>query len=326
MSRSRLRAQFVALVGWAAGATALATALYPTLAAALFAFLAGVVMVITLRVSLRAGLAAASAAAVPFTFADLTLNALAASPAGSQQAAAALLLGLGLLLVSAAIASTVSASISRLLRASQRWSDTDIALGERRGVEERDAGLRRAEWELARAAEYRRDAALALVGIDLPEDGDDATTRMALLRRLDDLLVQGVSRFDVVCEFGPYERLMVLPEESATGLRDGASQICTLATERLGRRVRMALAGSPTHGTSIQALLTELESDLATCRTRNITVKVCSTAGQLPLEAALPGTAPRATDTQVARQEPLLILEPDEGIIEPVTGGTVMPA
>src|SRR5947207_293477 len=84
-----------------------------------------------------------------------------------------------------------------------------------RGLGERGEGLRGAEWELARAAEDRREVALALVGIDAPPGGERAEARQRLMRRLDELVLASVSRFDVVCEHGPYERLMVVPEESA---------------------------------------------------------------------------------------------------------------
>jgi hypothetical protein len=309
-ARIRLRTQTAAVVAWAAGAAALAAALYPTLAAALFAFLAGLVMVVTMRTSLRGGLVAGAGAAVPFAFADLQLSALGGAGT-SHEVVASLLLGLGLLLASAAVADAASTAISRLPAEPAPASEPGPIWTERATLSERDAGLRRAEWELARAAEYHREVALALVGLDVPTGGDDARTRLGLMQGLDELVLDGVTRFDVVCEHGPCERLMVLPEESATSLVDGASQICALATERLGRHVRMALASFPEHGSTLRALLTELELDLTTCRVHGITVQVCSTA------------PPRACE---AAPEPLVVLEPEEGVVEPDEGGTVMSA
>jgi hypothetical protein len=99
---------------------------------------------------------------------------------------------------------------------------------------------------------------------------------------LDDLVLDSVTRFDVVVEYGPRERLLVLPEESVDGLREGASRLCALAGDRLGRHVRMALAGFPAHGSSLRELLTELEIDLATCLMRGITVQACGTAPMTP--------------------------------------------
>jgi hypothetical protein len=305
-ARTRLRTRTAAVVAWAAGAAALATALYPTLAAALFAFLAGAVMVVTMRTTLRGGLAAGVAAAVPFAFADLQLSALAAGI--SREAVASLLLGVGLLLASAAVADAASAAIRRIGVEPPRARDVEPIWTERATMSERDAGLRRAEWELARAAEYRREVALALVGLDVPEGGDGASRRLRLMQALDELVLESVTRFDLVCEYGPCERLMVLPEEPATSLVDGAMQICALATERLGRHVRMALASYPAHGSTLHALLTELELDLQTCRVHGIAVQVCS------------------TPPQAAPAEPLVVLEPEEDAVEPDQGGTVMSA
>jgi len=309
-ARRRLRTQTAAVVAWAAGAAALATALFPTLAAALFAFLAGAVMVVTMRTSLRGGLVAAAAAAVPFAFADLELSGLGGAGA-SHQVVASLLLGLGLLLVSAAVADAASAAISRVPAEPARTGDAGPIWTERATMSERDAGLRRAAWELARAAEYRREVALALVGLDDPPDGDDAGMRLGLMQGLDELVLESVTRFDLVCEYGPCERLMVLPEESAANLLDGGSQICALATERLGRHVRMALASFPAHGSTLHSLLSELELDLSTCRTHGIAVQVCSTTPQ------------RAGDAVLAA-EPLRVLEHGAGGGEREAGGTVM--
>jgi hypothetical protein len=309
-ARIRLRTQTAAVVAWAAGAAALAAALYPTLAAALFAFLAGVVMVVTIRTSLRGGLAACMGAAVPFAFADLQLSALGGAGT-SHEVVASLLLGLGLLPASAAVADAASTAISRLPAEPSLAREPGPIWTERATLSERDAGLRRAEWELARAAEYHREVALALVGLDVPTGGDDARTRLGLMQGLDELVLDSVTRFDVVCEHGPCERLMVLPEESVASLVDGASQICALATERLGRNVRMALAGFPDHGSTLRALLTELELDLTTCRMHGITVQVCSTA------------PPRASE---AAPEPLVVLEPEQAVVEADGGGTVMSA
>jgi hypothetical protein len=305
--RSRLHTQTAAVAAWAAGAAALGTALYPTLAAALFAFLAGAVMVATMRTSLRVGLAAGGAAALPFAFADLQLSALGAGI--SSEAVASLLLGAGLLLASAVLADAASAAISRIGPGPARAREAESMYGERAVLSERDAGMRWAGWELARAAEYRREVALALVGIDVPEGGEEASTRLALMQQLDELVLESVTRFDVLCEHGPCELLMVLPEVPATSLVDGASRICALATERLGRHVRMALASFPAHGSTLHALLTELDLDLQTCRTLGIDVQVCRT--------------PPPPDEE---PEPLLMLGRGEGAGEPGRNGTALRA
>jgi hypothetical protein len=297
--RSGLRTQAIALAAWTAGATALATALYPALAAALFAFLAGLVMVVTLRTSLRRGLTAGAAAAVPFGFADRALNALAGDAGVAYDGTVYLLLGVALLLGSAVVADAAAAAIGRLPAEGTlpsddaAWQGTDCPV-----LCERDPGLRQAEWELARAVEYRREVALALIGIDAPPGDVPAEARLELMRRLDELVLASVTRFDLVCEYGPHERLMVVPEESAASIGEGASQLCATATERLGHPVRMAMASFPAHGATVRALLTELEIDLATCRMHGLVAQVCGVQNQPP-------------------PEPLVVLEPDEGLIGP---------
>jgi len=298
--RSGLRTQAVALVAWAAGAGALASALYPVLAAALFAFLTGLVMVATLRSTLRRGLAAGAIAAVPFAFAERTLDAI--SGAAGHEGVAYLLLGVALLLGSAVVADAASAAIGRL-PAGGAGREPEPGWREGMGVSDRDAGLRRADWELARAAEYQREVTLALVGLDVPPGADGAAARVDLMQRLDGMALESVTRFDVVCEYGLYERLMVLPEESASSVGEGASRLCAVASERLGRTVRMALASFPAHGSTLRALLTELEIDLAACRANGVAVQVCGAA-----DHAAPAYAGGG-------REPLLLLEPDEGTI-----------
>ncbi|TMC08576.1 MAG: hypothetical protein E6J41_13175 [Chloroflexi bacterium] len=159
------------------------------------------------------------------------------------------------------------------------WSSDALAC-------ERDAGGRRAEWELARAAEYGREVALALVGVDFPAQDADAHLEHALMRRLDDVILRCVTRFDVLSEYGRHERLLVLPEESAARLASGAAEICELATRAVGRPVRMALAGFPAQGPTLRALLTELEIDLAECRAHGASVLVAGAATR-PLAAAI---------------------------------------
>jgi len=299
--RSALRTQSIALVAWAAGAGALAAALYPMLAAALFAFLAGLVMVVTLRWTLWRGLVAGLLAMAPFAFAERTLDAL--DGVAGHEEILCLLLGVALLLGSAAVADAASTAIGRLPAPGGRQDEPVPVWGGNQALRERDDGLRRAEWELARAMEYGREVTLALVGIDVPAGVDASTTRLDLLRRLDELVLESVTRFDVLGEYGLYERLMVLPEESASGIGEHATQLCAVATERLGRRVRMALATFPAQGSTLRALLTELEIDLAGCRMNDLMVQICGVPDR---------TAPAGAGRSA---EPMLLLEPDGGAI-----------
>ncbi len=277
----------MAVAAWASGSTALATALYPVLAASLFAFLVGLVLVVAMRTSLRVGLAAAAVAVLPFGLADLALSVVAADPragglglpallahpaARQPEVLAYLVLGVALLVASATVADAAS-TVLRRVREELTGGEPAPGAGRRAAVREREAGLRLAEWELARAAEHRRALALALVGVDTPAGGDEAGQRLELMEGLDALVLDTVSRFDVVAAYGPRERLVVLPEKSAGGLREDAAQLCALAGERLGLEVRMALV-SPGRGRALRELLTELEVDLARCRASGAAVEV----------------------------------------------------
>lgn len=298
--RSGLRTQAVVIAAWAAGATALVTALYPVLTAALFAFLVGLVLVCTLRWSLRMGLLAGLVATAPFAFADRTLVALSTAQSG-QDSVAHLVLGAALLVGSAVVADAASLAIARV--PSETVAGRDVMPGGPRLLRTRDAGLRRAEWELARAAQYGRAMTLALIGPDVPAGGEPAEVREALMRHLDALVLEHVTPFDVLCEYGLSERLMVMPEESAADLGEHASQVCAIATDRLGREVRMALVAYPDNGSSLRSLLTELEIDLAMCRANGIAYQVCAVKSH--------GVHDEVTDP-AEEPEPRLAVEQDD--------------
>src|SRR5215831_13072107 len=124
-----VRTQLVVVSGWTAAVTAMAIVLYPALAAALYALLVGLVLVVGLRVGPRGGALAAGVAAATFALTDLTVVAVTADPAAARlgpvglvshpaahQAAglAALVLGVLVLLTSAAMASGLSRALGRL--------------------------------------------------------------------------------------------------------------------------------------------------------------------------------------------------------------------
>jgi hypothetical protein len=88
------------------------------------------------------------------------------------------------------------------------------------------------------------------------------------MRLLDEAMVSSLAPSDVVSEYGPTERLVVLPGVSAAGLRAGATHLCTTAAERAGRPVRAALATFPADGSTTRYLLDRLELGLAEARRR----------------------------------------------------------
>jgi hypothetical protein len=294
--------QAMALIAWAAGATALGAGLYPVPAAALLAFLIGVVMVGTMRTSLAAGLVGAGLAYVPFAFADLTLAPagapapdlasavhMAAGALRQLDIAAGLALGATLLLTSVGVADVTSTVISRLPGEALAGSEPGPIVHDRRD------GLRRAEWELGRAAEFQHPVALALVGVDTDVDVRPGPTVSALA----ELLLASGGRFDVVAGYGPRELLMVLPERTAEDAGEHAGRLCRLGSERLGSPVRIALAGFPGQGATLAQLLAALEADLATIRTAGGIVHIGASAAEPEPEAA-----PAVLALPPARTEP----------------------
>ncbi len=299
----RVRTRLMAVVAWTTGATALAAVLYPELVAALFAFLVGVVSATALRVSQRTALIVGVLAVLPFAFADMALLALAASPAASAPGPIGLVadlvarhpglllylaLGAGLLIASPAVAGTALAVISRL--PSQVISASPSPLVSlyvprsplRCGREE---GLRRADWELARSTAYGREMVLGLLGIDPSTPlrlADVIGSHLSTMRELDELLLERLTRFDVVVAYAPRDRLLVLPEESVRAIGQDALNLCELASARLGRKVRMAMVGCPSDGTDLRELLIALEIDLSNCFTTGAVVQVAG----MPVEPA----------------------------------------
>jgi hypothetical protein len=269
--RGAVRTQVMALLAWALGSGALAVVLFPPLAAALFTLLLGLVIVATLRTRLTFGLAAAALGAVVFTISYLVLVAMAGGSAVARQGIGGLLGGEGtaagplwaevvvavvVLMVSAGLADGISGVIAEAIRASD---------GQRSGAhppEDRAAaasaapppGWARAAWELARAVHYRRPLTVALLSVD------DATEQQ--MATLDQLLEANLSEFEAVCSPGALERLLVLPEEAVRDLRDAAQQLCASVATRLGRAVRMALAGYPEDGSDLDRILDRLRADL----------------------------------------------------------------
>jgi hypothetical protein len=321
--RGGTRTQLVVVSSWTAAVTAMAILLYPPLAAALFALLVGLVIATGLRRRSRGALPLAVLAAAAFTLADLAVSVVTSDPAASRlgpigllshpaahqvSVLASLVLGTLVLVVSAALASGLSRAVGRpsdvvVAPPSRGRAAAERPPSGRAAVRDLDVGLRQAEVEVARATEYRREVTLALVGIDPPAEGGDTRSeheRLHAMRFLDDLILANVTRFVAVVAYGPNERLMVLPEESADSLTGAAGQLCDLATEYLTRQVRAALVSYPAHGRSLPGLLSSLEIDLAACRANQVVV----TVGGAPVSAVASSDPAPAQELGPAEQEP----------------------
>ena len=243
---ARTRAMLlVAFFGVSAGA---AIELYGAPVAILFCLLMAASCLVPLRARALPSIMLAAVAA-----AALALGRLASEGPGASWLWAGLAAGSALLLGSTLLALGTSRALARTAAGAGGRRD-------RRGVESAgsvlssEAGLKRAAWELARAAHYRRQVTLCLLGLDA--GGMEHATPM---RRVDRFLLRQLSGFEVVAEHGATRRLLVLPEVWADGFGEEAQRLCRLAGQRAGRPVRAAMVTFPFHGTRIEDLLNELD-------------------------------------------------------------------
>src|SRR5579884_2158968 len=330
-------AEVVALVIWVSASAALASSLYPAQAAALFTFLVGLVVVVTLRATITFGLAMAAFAAVLFAAVHLALSAGSADPRPGHLDLQGLLarptsreggvwagtiIAVVVLMVSSLLADVVSAATARLAAGGPAPApEPRQGPLPRSRVDGRELGLLKAEWELARAATYRRRLTLGLIGPD-PE----AEPPGAAMEALDRLLGDTLTAFDVICAYGPWERLMVMPEEPCERVVAGAEQLCEVAGARLGRPVRMSVAGFPEDGSTLPDLLRHLDRWLGRCREGGATLGPDrpSSSGAGTVEEPTPPVVPAPeeppdvlppTPASVAARAPAADLE-GEGEIE----------
>jgi hypothetical protein len=147
----------------------------------------------------------------------------------------------------------------------------------------REAGRERLEWELARAADYRRPLVLCLLGLDRHTGSEqpaaDPSELEARMLRIDQLLLRELGRFEVAAEHGAGERLLILPEIWADGYVETAGELCARAGGRVGRTVRASLVTFPFDGTRTDGLLADLELGLERCRAGDGLVNVGPAAG-----------------------------------------------
>jgi hypothetical protein len=269
------------LVALTSAAAALSAQVYPAPLAALFCLLLGATCTLPLRLNVRRTLAGALAAGLAATLAlaigRLVASALRMDPGTGLAAAwAATAAGAALLAGSALLALWTARALSRP-PADWTAGRPQRMLGGEPAILRRKAGRERTEWELGRAADYRRPLTLCLLGLDRPADGapavdpSDLETRMG---RIDQLLLRELGRFEVAAEHGAAERLLILPEIWADGYAETAGQLCARTGGRVGRTVRAALLTFPFDGTRADRLIADLELALERCRTGDGLVSV----------------------------------------------------
>lgn len=287
-----LRTRVMLLVAAACTSAALVAQLCPGALAALFCLLLAAGCTVPLRTSNRVGLLAALGTAVTLVAAGLALVSLDPHGPGLDGLSAWVGARAGSLLCGALVAgcSLLSLWTSRALsRPPLAWAGgrtrTHKTLLGAPTVQRREDALERLDWELARAGEYRRPLTLCLLGLD-PAAGDgeaaDAARLAGAMGRVDQLLLQELSRFELASEHGPAERLVVVPELWADGFAEDAARLCALASGRVSRTARAALVTFPFDGTRAETLIADLESALARCRAGDALLAI-GTVGREPV-------------------------------------------
>ena len=283
------RTRLMLLIGLFGAAAVAAVQVYPAQVAILFCLLTAATCALSLRVRTLPALLVAALSTIALATGRLTSLLLQARPGtgGTGSTAAALLapaltdptpwpgLLLGAVLMGGCslLALSVSRALARRAPAlSRRRRGADVESGQ--AVLTRNAGLARAEWEVARAAHYRRQVTFCLLGLDRPEGDSEPPAPESVTSLVDQFLAAHLSRFEAVAEHRPGEWLLVLPEVWADGFAEEAERICDLAGQRAGRPVRGALVTFPLDGTRVGDLLAELELALERCRTNNVLVGV----------------------------------------------------
>jgi hypothetical protein len=281
------------LVAGGALAAVAGAATSPSAAAVLLAVLDALVVLVSLCAPQRAALSVSLLAATSFVSLRLltspsavdggaTLGGLMramSSPALFDEAAwASALLGAGTLLASSALALWCAEALrSSTGAASPALGSPAPALGSAapapRGGEV--VGRARADWLLAEARSGRRLVTLGLIGVDAPAEYElEPGEREAVMEQFDETLRSGLPGGEALSEYGPWERLLVLPDVWAEDFREQAGNLVKTARQRIGRPVRVALITFPLDGPGATEPFEYLERALEVCRAGRSSVSV----------------------------------------------------
>lgn len=283
-----LRMRVMLLVAGGALAAVAGAATSPSAAAVLLAVLDALVVLVSLCAPQRAALSVSLLAATSFVPLRLlsstsavdggaTLGGLMramSSPASFDEAVwASALLGAGTLLASSALALWCAEA----LRSSTAAASPAPALGSAapapRGGEV--VGRARADWLLAEARSGRRLVTLGLIGVDAPAEYElEPGEREAVMEQFDETLRSGLPTGEALSEYGPWERLLVLPDVWAEDFREQAGHLVKTARQRIGRPVRVALITFPLDGPGATEPFEYLERALEVCRAGRSSVSV----------------------------------------------------
>jgi hypothetical protein len=258
----------LAAVGALAAGAGVATC--PASAALLLPVLGALVTMVSLRFPPRVALAICVLVAVSFLPARLGVSLMTSDPTAAAAGFRAVLRSPSLLEPGAWVSGVLGSSI--LLGSSL------LGLWCSRGLSSSAARL---EWVLAEARRGHRLVTLGLVGVDAPAEYEvepaepaEPAERADMMARLDEMLMGTVTGDQSVSEYGPWERLLVLPDVWAEDFRDQAQSLVRTARQRIRRQVRVALITFPLDGVGGAEPLEYLERALEVCRAGRVSVSV----------------------------------------------------
>jgi hypothetical protein len=246
----------------------------PAAAAVVLAVLGALVVVVSLRLPQRAAVPAALLAAAAFVGLRLLSSPAAVDGGASvalldESAWASALLGAGTLLASSALALWCAEAL-RFSSVATAPAPGPPAL---RGGEV--VGRARADWLLAEARRGRRLVTLGLIGVDAPADYElEPGERESVMAQLDEMLASGIAGREALSDYGPWERLLVLPDVWAEDFREQAANLVKTARQSIRRPVRVALITFPLDGPGASEPFEYLERALEVCRAGRSSVSV----------------------------------------------------
>jgi hypothetical protein len=281
------RVRVMLLVASGALAAVAGAATCPTAAAIMLAVLDALVVAASLRGPQRAALSVSLLAALSFVSLRLVTSPAAVDagtdPGGLLRAVPSLalldegtwasaLFGAGTLLASSALALWCAEGLGSSTGAASPAPALATAAAPR-GAEV--VGRARADWLLAEARRGRRLVTLGLIGVDAPADYElEPGEREGVMVQLDEMLSSGLAGQEALSEYGPWERLLVLPDVWAEDFREQAATLVKTARQRIRRPVRVALITFPLDGPGASEPFEYLERSLEVCRAGRSSVSV----------------------------------------------------
>jgi hypothetical protein len=270
----------------ASGAVAVvAGAACPTSVAVVLGMLEGLVVLACLWAPQRTAFTVSLLAALSFISLRVGLPGVLTSPSLLDEAAwASALLGAGALLATSALALWCAEALgiplgdplAAVAPAGARSATVEPSPAHGSGTPGAAVvGRARADWMLAEARCGRRLVTMGLIGVDAPADYElEPGEREGIMGQLDEMLSGSLASPEALSEYGPWERLVVLPDVWAEDFREQAASLVKTARQRIHRPVRVALITFPLDGPGASEPFEYLERALEVCRAGRSSVSV----------------------------------------------------